>query len=74
MLARRTEFPASRDDVIRTARQRKHPGAVLSFLCLFDAGDKFESRLDFMNRCEEVKLLIREKRAAPKEFEYNRQD
>lgn len=66
-LVRNAEFPASRDELVTLAEQ-KHAASAIPFLSLFDPSDTFESGVDFINRCEELKLLIREEQAAPKEL------
>ena len=73
-LAKSMEFPASRDDVIRAANTGNYPESMKSFLKLFAAYDSFEGCADFVNRCEELELLIRQEREAPKEYLHSQQD
>lgn len=65
-LVRHAEFPAGRDELVALAEQKGDTPAIL-FLSLFDPDDVFENGVDFINRCEELKLLIREEQVAPKE-------
>lgn len=67
-LARNAHFPVGRDGLIALAEQKGFAASTILFLRLFGPNDTFESSVDFINRCEELKLLIREERAAPKEL------
>lgn len=73
-LAKSVEFPASRDDVIRVAEKGDYPESMRSFLKLFATYDTFEGCADFVNRCEELELLIRQERESPKEYLHSQQD
>lgn len=73
-LARLVEFPATREDIAYVAKQACFPRSVVEFLALFSDEDLFENGVDFMNQCEEVKMLIRQQRKTPKEFVYSQQD
>ena len=73
-LAKSVEFPESRDDLIRAAEKGGYPESMKRFLKLFAAYDTFEGCADFVNRCEELELLIRQEREAPKEYLHSQQD
>ncbi|HVX47885.1 MAG TPA: DUF2795 domain-containing protein [Candidatus Saccharimonadales bacterium] len=60
-------FPASRQEIMRIARNYGFDREVLHFLNLFPADEVFDSRADFITRCDEVELLVREERDAPEE-------
>ena len=47
---------------------------LIDFLHLFHPDDEFESRIDFVNRCEELELFIAEERNMPKEKLLSPQD
>lgn len=73
-LAKSVSFPASRDDIIRVAESSGYPESMTNFLQLFAEYDVFEGCADFMNRCEELELLIRQEREAPREYLHSQQD
>ena len=66
-LACTTTFPATRDEIIATATQQHRDHTVTDFMRMFDPDDRFENGIDFINRCEDVELCIRERSNAPKE-------
>ena len=67
-LARRAEFPISRNDLVQLACRMGFASSTIRFLLLFDNSDTFESGLDLINRCEEMKLLIRDARLSQPEL------
>lgn len=67
-------FPAS---ARRIAHYAKHFGfgrLITEFLHLFHPGEIFESRADFINRCNELALIISEEGKMPKEVLRSLQD
>lgn len=66
-LANDTEFPAALRDIMKVANRWGFPKTVIDFLNLFDANLTFENRLDFVDRCKELELLIDQERSMPKE-------
>ena len=73
-LARIVQFPTTIEPIIRSAQERGSATSTIKFLQLFDPKDIFQSRVDFMNQCEEVKMLIRQERETPYEVVYSQQD
>lgn len=67
-LAESVSFPAARHDLIRAALRKHYAFSTVLFLQLFSADDVFQNRVDFVNQCEELKLMIHEERLAPKEI------
>lgn len=60
-------FPMTRREVSKTAKNRGFRRSVLDFIKLFPEDETFETRLDFITRCEELELFIREERNLPDE-------
>jgi len=54
--------------MIAFAERRGCNRPTILFLQLFGLQDVFENGIDFLNRCEEVKLFLREERNAPYEL------
>lgn len=67
-LACAAQFPATSTDMIAFAERRGCNRPTILFLQLFGLQDVFENGIDFLNRCEEVKLFLREERNAPYEL------
>lgn len=67
-LARAASFPISRQDMLTLARARDAAPSTVVFLRRFNPEDVFENGADFMNRCEEMKLLLRDLRDCPREL------
>lgn len=61
-------YPATRAQILRTARMWNFKPELVSLLRQFPAEHSFESRLDFFSRVEEICLLIRQQWESPKEF------
>ena len=66
-LAYSANFPVNREQIVKIARNRHFSPATVQFLNHFGAHDQFENGVDFVNRCEEVKLLEQELTDAPRE-------
>jgi hypothetical protein len=66
-LAKEIHFPAAAGTIRRSARNLGYTRQAITFLHLFPAGEIFRSRTDFMTRCSEVAMLIKQERIAPKE-------
>jgi hypothetical protein len=47
---------------------------MTDFLDLFPADEVFESKVDFMTRCEELEMFINQEREMPKEVLRSPQD
>ena len=73
-LAYYTHFPISGEELIRRAHRKRCSPATIQFLRQFNAHDRFENSVDFVNRCEEVKLFEHELADAPPEYLYSQQD
>ncbi len=57
-LAKATSFPASKEELELSARRMGFKSLADYFLKLFPYGEIFDSRSDFIDRCEELELLI----------------
>ena len=66
-LARTAQFPSTSTDMIAFAERQGCDRPTILFLQLFGLNDVFENGIDFLNRCEEVKLFLREEDTAPYE-------
>lgn len=63
-----TSYPASRRQIVRMARMWNFKQDVVSFVRLFPADEEFASRTDFVNRCADLALLIRQEWESPQEL------
>ena len=59
-LARAAEFPISSYGMIALAKRRACSPSAIVFLRIFGLNDIFEKGIDFLDRCKEVKLFLRE--------------
>ncbi len=57
-LAKDTSFPASREELELNARRMGFNELANHFLELFAYGEIFDNRSDFIDRCQEMELLI----------------
>ena len=73
-LAYSTRFPASGSNLVKIATRKHYTPETVQFLRQFDGGDQFENGVDFVNRCEEVRLLEHELADAPLEHLLSQQD
>lgn len=55
-------FPMPAGVIRRAAESLKLNKSVSNFLKLFPEDEEFESRADFLTRCEDLELIIREER------------
>lgn len=69
-----TSYPVTRREILRIARMWNFKPEVVSFLRLFAPDQLFETRTDFVARCESLALLIRQEWEAPKETIQSPQD
>jgi hypothetical protein len=67
-LANNISFPASRDDIAESAKRSGLPDTMVEFLNLFDAELIFDSKVDFMTRCEELEMFLEQEAETPKEI------
>lgn len=67
-------FPATAGNIAEVARAWRFSANTLDFLQLFPRDEIFSSREDFMTRCEELKLLIREQAEMPQAAVLSPQD
>lgn len=67
-LARHAQFPLNRDELMLLACKNRYSPSTVRFFRLFDSSDVFESGVDLINRCEEMKLLIHDARLAQPEL------
>lgn len=73
-LAHQITFPASQAEIISIAKSLGYGASLINFIRLFDGDEVFSSTDDFMNRCEELELLIGEEKKAPVEYLRSYQD
>lgn len=66
-----TSYPTTTGDVLKTARHWSFSNSTIDFLQLFPRDEVFESSADFLARCEELELMIREERHMPVEIPRN---
>lgn len=57
-LANAASFPATCQQIIDCATKAQASDELIRFLYLFPMDEVFESKSDFMTRCEEIELLI----------------
>jgi len=67
-LAYNLPFPMPCGEMVTIARYVGCSPGIVRLLMLFDPDDVFENGVDFIDRCEEVRLLKEEERLAPKEL------
>jgi hypothetical protein len=67
-------FPTTTDRIIYLATAWNFDSSTLDFLKLFPKDEVFENEDDFMVRCEELKLMIREEQNMPAESLRSPQD
>jgi hypothetical protein len=67
-------FPASAGAIIEIAEAWHFDKSTLDFLDLFPRDVVFETRKDFLTRCEDLELLLREEAEAPAETVLSPQD
>ncbi|HSW85009.1 MAG TPA: hypothetical protein VLF79_00130 [Candidatus Saccharimonadales bacterium] len=67
-------FPATAGNITEIARSWRFSDSTLEFLELFPKDEIFTSRSDFLNRCEELELLMRDKASMPPEPILSQQD
>lgn len=60
-------FPATAGDILKTARKWSFSHSTTGFLQLFPKEEEFKNMDDFLTRCEELELFIREERQMPAE-------
>ena len=74
-LARLTEpYPATCQAILETAEAWNFSDSTIEFLQLFPSDEEFASREDFLTRCEELEMSIREERTMPAEILRSSQD
>jgi hypothetical protein len=66
--------PARAQTFINRAISMNFKQNIVDFLKRFPPDEIFETRSDFVIRCEELKLLIEEERKAPQDIVRNPQD
>ena len=69
-LTRLVPFPATREEMIATAKRGGFGASLILFLRIFDLDDSFENASDFIQRCEEVMLFLHEDAYNLKEFQH----
>jgi len=67
-------YPTTRQAILETAELWKFSDNTLEFLMLFPPDEEFTDHQDFLSRCEELEMLIREERAQPVEVLNSPQD
>lgn len=73
-ISQQASFPATRAEFEEVAQRMELPRSVMDFLKLFPADETFESRVEFVARCEELEILITQIREAPQEILHSQQD
>ncbi len=69
-----TSYPVTRRQIVRVARMWNFKNDLIAFLRLFPPDEMFESRADFVTRCEDLTILIRQEWESPKEVLRSQQD
>ena len=64
-------YPVTRSEAVRTARMWNLSDEVISFLRMFSADERFETRTDLVTRAEELALRIRHEWESPKTRLFN---
>lgn len=67
-------YPATRQEIMDAAQDWNFSDNTIEFLRLFPADEQFKSQDEFLTRCEELELLIREERKMPAEVLRSPQD
>lgn len=67
-------FPATTKEISERAKKAGINNDVIEFLVQFNDDETFESRVDFITRCDELELLIQEERELPAENLRSSQD
>jgi hypothetical protein len=67
-IANSARFPATPDEIVESARRAGLPHNAIDFLNLFSADLIFDSKVDFLTRCEDLEILIEQEADAPKEI------
>ena len=67
-LANTAHFPSTRDDIAEAAVHAGLPNTLIDFMNLFSPDLIFDSKVDFMTRCEELEMFLEQEAEAPKEI------
>lgn len=67
-------YPATRQEITEAAQDWNFSENTIEFLRLFTPDEVFKSQGDFLARCEELELLLREERKMPAELLRSPQD
>jgi len=67
-------FPAAAGAILEKAQTLNFSTSTLDLVKLFPEEEIFETEDDFVNRCEELELLIREEQSMPAEVLRSPQD
>ena len=67
-------FPITARMIIFYAQNHGLDDNLIDLLCLFHPAEVFQSRADFITRCNELELIIKEWREMPKEVLRSPQD
>lgn len=73
-LANDVQYPSSRKDIDDVAADWGFEDSMIDFLDLFPPDEIFESKVDFMTRCEGLEMLINQAQDMPKEILRSPQD
>jgi hypothetical protein len=60
-------FPTTSGEILEIARSWNFSRGTIDFLKLFPRDEEFTSEDDFLTRCEEVEMLMREEQKMPAE-------
>lgn len=69
-----TNYPATRREILRIARMWNFKPEVVAFVRLFAPDQQFDSRTEFVTRCENLAHLIRQEWESPHEIVQSTQD
>lgn len=67
-------FPTTAGTIMEIAEAWRFDKSTLDFLALFSQDTEFQTREEFLAKCEELELLIREEAEAPVETALSPQD
>jgi len=69
-----TSYPVLSRNVVQVARKLGCKENVIEFLKLFPGDNEFQSRTDFITRCEDLKIVMKQKEELPEERLFSPQD
>ena len=67
-LARNVGFPTTAEYAVKLAKDLHLPLELINFLKTYPPDEIFQNRVDFMTRCEELEILIKQELDIPNEM------